>query len=75
MRFVKGLTNSILTYVPNMIHICPNKTTTKNEHMREVINRSTHTYLLNTVKSININSSKALQEKSLWQEEFDNLYF
>ena len=23
-RFVKGLANSILTYVPNMIHICPN---------------------------------------------------
>ena len=22
--FVKGLANSILTYVPNMIHICPN---------------------------------------------------
>ena len=25
MRFVKGLANSILTYVPNVIHICPNK--------------------------------------------------
>ena len=24
VRFVKGLANSILTYVPNMIHICPN---------------------------------------------------
>ena len=24
MRYVKGLTNSILTYVPYMIHICPN---------------------------------------------------
>ena len=24
MRFVKGLANSILTYVPNIIHICPN---------------------------------------------------
>ena len=24
MRFVKRLANSILTYVPNMIHICPN---------------------------------------------------
>ena len=24
MRFVKELVNSILTYVPNMIHICPN---------------------------------------------------
>ena len=25
MCFVKGLANSISTYVPNMIHICPNK--------------------------------------------------
>ena len=24
MHFIKGLANSILTYVPNMIHICPN---------------------------------------------------
>ena len=44
-----------------MIHICPNnipfwKSMTKpqqtNEHMREVINHSTHTHLLNTIKSI-----------------------
>ena len=61
MRFVKGLANSILTYVPNMIHICPNnlslwQSVTKpqqtKEHMREVINHSTHTHLLNTIKSI-----------------------
>ena len=25
MRFVKGLANSTLTYVPNMIRICPKK--------------------------------------------------
>ena len=25
VRFVKGLANSILTYVPKMIHICPNR--------------------------------------------------
>ena len=25
MCFVKGLANSPLTYVPNMIHICPNR--------------------------------------------------
>ena len=25
MRFFKGLANSILTYVPNMIHIYPNR--------------------------------------------------
>ena len=61
MCFVKGLVNSILTYVPNMIHICPNnlplwQSVTKpqqtNEHIREVINHSTHTHLLDTVKSI-----------------------
>ena len=61
MRFVKELANSILTYVPNMIHIYPNnlplwQSVTKpqqtNEHMREVINHSTHIHLLNTIKSI-----------------------
>ena len=59
--FVKGLANSILTYVPNMIHLCPNnrpiwQSVTKpqqtNEHMREVINHSIHIHLLNTIKSI-----------------------
>ena len=61
MRFVKGLANFILTYVPNMNHICLNnlplwKFVTKpqqtNEHIREVINHSTLTLLLNTIKSI-----------------------
>ena len=61
MRFVKELANSILTYVPNMIHICPNnlplwqsmtKPQQTNEHKREVINHSTYTHLLNKVKSI-----------------------
>ena len=42
-------------------HICPNnlplwqfvtKPQQTNEHMREVINHSTHTHLLNTIKSI-----------------------
>ena len=51
----------MLTYVPNMNHICPNnlslwqsvtKPQKKYEHMREVINHSTHTHLLNTIKSI-----------------------
>ena len=59
--FVKGLAKSILTYVPNMNHICPNnlslwqlvtKPQKTNEHMREIINHSTHTHLLNTIKSI-----------------------
>ena len=61
MRFVKGLANSIMTYVPNMINICPNnlplwqsmtKPQQTNEHMREVINHLTHIHLLNTIKSI-----------------------
>ena len=61
MHLVKGLANSILTYAPNMIHICPNnlplwqsmtKPQQTNKHMREVINHLTHTHLLNTIKSI-----------------------
>ena len=52
MCFVIGLANPIMTYVPNMIHIYPNnpplwQSVTKpqqtNEHMRKVINHSTHT--------------------------------
>ena len=44
-----------------MIHICPNNLPLwqfvknpqqTNEYMREVINHSTHTYLLNTIKSV-----------------------
>ena len=66
-------------------HICPKnfpfwQSVTKpqqtNEHMREVINHSTHTHLLNTIKSILTQTlEKTLQEESLWQEDFDNLYF
>ena len=44
--------------------------------MREVIKHSTHTHLLNTIKSnSNTNSWKTLQEESLWQVNFNNLYF
>ena len=43
--------------------------------MREVINHSTHTHLLNTKIYPNTNSWKTLQEESLWEEDFDNLYF
>ena len=82
MCFVKGLANYIkyLHMFLTLNHICPNnlpiwKFVTKpqqtNEQMREVINHSTHTHLLNTIKSI----LKTLQEESLWQEDFDNLYF
>ena len=67
--FVKGLANSILTYVPNMIHICPNNLPLwqsvknpqqTNEHMREVINDSTLTHLLNTIKSVLIQTLEKL---------------
>ena len=35
MRFVKGLANSTFTYVPNMIHICPNNMYTVMERERD----------------------------------------
>ena len=85
MRFVKGSANSILTYVPNMIHICPNnlslwqsviKLQQTNEHMREVINYSTHTHLLNTIKSILTQTLEKIYKKRVrGKKDFDNLYF
>ena len=52
----------MLTYVPNMNHICPNNLPLwqsmtkpqkkKKKHMREVINHSTYTHLLNIIKPI-----------------------
>ena len=85
MRFVKGLVNSTLTYIPNMIHICPKnlplwqsmaKPQQINEHMREVINHSTHTYLLNTIKSILTQTLEKLCKKRVHdKKDFDNLYF
>ena len=85
MRFVKGLANSILTYVPNMIHIYPNnlslwQSVTKpqqtNEHMREVINHSTHTHLSNIIKSILTQTPEKLCKKRFHGiEDFDNLCF
>ena len=46
--------------------------TTKNKwNIREVINHSTHTHLLNTIKSNpSINSWKTLQEESSWHDRF-----
>ena len=75
MRFVKGLVNSTLTYVPNMIHICPNnlpiwqsmtKPQQTNEHMREVINHSTYIHLLNTIKSILTQTLEKLCKKRVY---------
>ena len=73
-----------------MNHICPNnllfwqfvtKSQQTNEHMREVINHSTHTHLLNTIKSILIQTLEKLCKKRVYesrefmQVDFDNLYF
>ena len=68
-----------------MNHICPNnlplwQSVTKlqqtNEHMREVINHSTHTHLLNTIKSILTQTLEKLCKKSVHgKEDIDNLYF
>ena len=46
MCFVKGLANSILTYVPNIIHICPNNQRVKvveKEKDKEVIEKGLST--------------------------------
>ena len=85
MYFVKGLANSILTYVPNMIHICSNNLPhwqfiTKPQQKKWTYKRShksLNSYSLVEYNKIypNTNSWKTLQEESLWQEDFDNLYF
>ena len=56
-------------------HICPNnlplwqsmtKPQQTNEHMREVINHSTHIHLLNTVKSILMKTLEKLFKKRVY---------
>ena len=78
MNFVKGLANSTMTYVPNMIYICPNnlllwqsmiKPQQTNEHMREVINHSTHTHLLSTTKSIVTQTLKRFCKKRVYAKK------
>ena len=75
MHFVKGLANFTLTYVPNMIHICPNnlplwqsmiKPQQANKHMREAINHSTYIHLLNTIKSILTQTLEKLYKKRVY---------
>ena len=65
----------MLTYVPNMNHICPNnlplwqfmtKPQLTNEHMREVINHSTHTHSLNTIKYILAQTLEKLCKKRVY---------
>ena len=47
-----------------------------NEHMREVINHSTHTHLLNTIKSILTQTLEKFCKKRVHgKRDFDNLYF
>ena len=59
-------------------HICPNnlllwQSVTKpqqtNEHMREVINHSTHTHLLNTIKSILTQTLEKLYKKRVYSKK------
>ena len=67
----------MLTYVPNMNHICSNnlplwqfmiKPQLTNEHMREVINHSTHIQLLNTIKSILTQTLEKLCKKKVYDK-------
>ena len=47
-----------------------------NEHIREVINHSTHTHLLHTIKSILTQTLEKLCKKRVYgKKDFDNLYF
>ena len=65
-----------MTYVPNMLeHICPNnlplwQSVTKpqptNDHMREVINHSTHIHLIHTIKSILTQTLEELCKKRVY---------
>ena len=58
-----------------MIHLCPNnlplwqsvtKSQQTNEYMREVINHSTHTHLLNAIKSILTKTLEKLFKKRVY---------
>ena len=66
-----------MTYVLNMVYICPNnlplwQSVTKpqqiNEHIREIINYSTHTHLLNTIKSILTQTLEKFCKKRVYGE-------
>ena len=77
--------HKIVTYVPNkwityVLTISPfgNPWQNHNKQMRyERSHKSLNSYLLVDYNKIyhNINSWKTSQEKSLWQADFDNLYF
>ena len=65
--FVKGLAN-YTKYVLNNLHFWQSVTKPQqtNEHMREVINHSTYTHLLNTIKSILIQTLEKLCKKRVY---------
>ena len=61
-----------------MIHLCANnlpfwqfvtKPQQTNEYMREVINHSTHTHLLNTIKSILTQTLEKLCKKRVYSKK------
>ena len=77
--------NIIVTYVPNkwityVLKISPFSNpwkTITNKRAYERSHKSLNSYSLVEYNKIypNTNSWKTLQEESLWQEDFDNLYF
>ena len=77
MCFVKRLANYV-KYVLNNLPFWQSMTKPQqtNEHIWEVI-KSLNSYSLVKYNKIypNTNSWKTLQEESLWQVDFDNLYF
>ena len=67
MRFVKGLAN-YTKYVLNNLPLWQSVTKPRqtNKHMREGINHLTHTYLLNTIKSILTQTFEKLCKKRVY---------
>ena len=67
MRFVKGLAN-YTKYVLNNLPFWQfmKKPQQTNEHMREVINHSTHIHLWNTIKSILTQTLEKLCKKRVY---------
>ena len=77
MSFVRGLANYI-KYVLNNLPLWQSVTKPQqtNEHMREVINHSTHNQLLNTIKyTLTQTLEKLCKKRVHGKEDFDNLYF
>ena len=84
MCFVKGLTNSkwhmFLIWSTYVLTISPFGNQWQNHNkqwnIRKVINHSTHTHLLNTIKStLTQTLEKFCKKRVHGMEDFDNLYF